>query len=105
MSGLVPREARVDEVRPLPIAEGRKLFDDHNARPRGLGGTKKSTQKRYRAILDKFVAFTSAKQINDWHGVTKSVLTAYASHLTEKGYARKTIHSEMTLLKAAVKWL
>jgi integrase len=103
--GLVPRASRADEVRVLPIAEGRKLFDDHNARPRGLGGTKKRTQKRYRAILDKFVAFASAKRINDWHGVTKSVLTAYASHLTDKGYARKTIHGEMTLLKTAVKWL
>jgi integrase len=33
------------------------------------------------------------------------VLIAYAKHLEENGYARKTILGEITLLKTAVKWL
>ena len=102
--GLVEPNSQPDQ-KPLSIADGRKLFDEHNARPRGLGGTKDSTQKRYRAIFDKFVVFASDKPVHDWHAVSKSVLTAYASYLTKKGYARKTIHGEITLLKTAIKWL
>lgn len=102
--GLVAASELPDR-KPLTIAEGRTLFDDHNARPIGLGGTKKSTQKRYRAIFDKFVIFAAAKRVQDWRMVSKAVLTAYATHLTDKGYARKTILGEITLLKTAVKWL
>ncbi|TWU18289.1 tyrosine-type recombinase/integrase [Allorhodopirellula heiligendammensis] len=103
--GLVEPSDQHDQHSPLAIADGRKLFDDYNGRPVGLGGTKKSTQKRYRAILDKFEVFAAAKGIEDWQSVKKAVLIAYAKHLEKNGYARKTILGEITLLKTAVKWL
>lgn len=103
--GLVEPSDREADDSPLPLAVGRTLFDEHNARPAGLGGAKKSTLKRYRAILDKFEVFAPAKGIEDWQSVKKAVLIAYAKHLEEKGYARKTILGEITLLKTAVKWL
>ncbi|QDV55415.1 tyrosine-type recombinase/integrase [Rosistilla oblonga] len=102
--GVVAPSDQTDQ-QPLSIENGRKLFDDHTARPRGLGGTKLSTQKRYRAIFDKFEVFAADRRVRDWHNVNKSVLTAYATYLTDKGYARKTIHGEITLLKTAIKWL
>ena len=110
--GLVAPSSQPDR-QPLSIADGRKLFEEHNSRPRGLGGTKKSTQKRYRAIFDKFVPFASKNHVHDWHAVNKTVLTAYATYLsktvwcerTGRTYSRKTIHGEITLLKTAIKWL
>jgi len=103
--GLVEPSDQSNCHTPLTIAHGRKLFDDHNGRPIGLGGTKKSTQKRYRAIMDKFEIFAAANRITDWRLVTKATLIAYAKYLEEEGYARKTILGEITLLKTAVKWL
>lgn len=91
--GLVAPSKDNGARRHLPLAKGRKLYDDHNARPRIVGGIKKSTQKRYRSILDKFLAFLKAKRINDWHDVTKTTLAQYADHLTESGYAYKTINN------------
>ncbi len=104
-NGLIDRVEASREQRRLSIADGRKLFDDHNARPLVVGGTKNSTQKRYRAILDKFEAFAKEERISDWHQVSKNVLIKYSKHLTGLKYARKTIFEELTLLKMAVKWL
>ncbi len=102
--GIIAPCERHDQA-PVSIADGRKLFDEHRARPRGLGGTQKSTQKRYRAIFDKFEEFAADKKLNDWHAVNRSVVIAYATYLEENGYAPKTIGNEISMLKTAFNWL
>ena len=103
--GLIQRSTTSTPHRRISIIEGRKKFDSHASRPRLVGGTKKSTQKRYRAILDNFVAFAPTKSVHDWSQVTEQTLTDYASYLTERGYARKTVYGELNLLKTVFKWL
>jgi integrase len=103
--GLIQRSTTPTPHDRISIIEGRKKFDAHVSRPRIVGGTKKSTQKRYRAILDKFVAFAPTKSVHYWSQVTDQTLTDYASHLTNQGYARKTVYGELNLLKTVFKWL
>ncbi len=104
--GLAPRSAAsVLQTRPLSLEDGRKSYERHIARPRVAGGARRSTQKRYRAVFDKFIPFAISRGVSVWNGVTADVLTAYASHLTDKGYAHKTLVNELTTLKQAIKWL
>lgn len=103
--GLVPRSQNSTGNKRLSVKDGRRLFDDHTARPRLVGGAKPSTQKRYRAILDKFVTFLESKRITDWHQVTDRTLTDYAAYLEEREYAYKTVFGELNLLKTVFKWL
>lgn len=104
--GLVPRSPTSDKaIRPLPLAEGRKLYETHIARPRVTGGVRKSTQKRYRTVFDKFIEFATNCNVTTWNRVTADVLTEYAAHLEGKGYAHKSLSNELTTLKQSVKWL
>jgi integrase len=103
--GLTPRSSSCPGIKKLPIKLGRKLFDDHTSRPRLVGGAKKSTQKRYKAILDKFEPFLESTRITDWNQVTERTLGDYASHLTEQEYAYKTVFGELNTIKTAFKWL
>lgn len=104
--GLAPRTVASEvESRPLSIAEGRKLYETHIARPRVAGGVRKSTEKRYRTVFDKFTEFTTTRGITTWNGVNADVLTAYAKDLEDDGYAHKTLVNELVTLKQAVKWL
>tara|TARA_R110002073_G_scaffold8761_8_gene46915 strand:+ start:7040 stop:8305 length:1266 start_codon:yes stop_codon:yes gene_type:complete len=103
--GLVPRLLSASGKKRLTLAAGRKLFDDHNERPILVGGTKPSTRKRYRAILDKFLRYASTIRVSEWNQVTERTLSEYAKHLDAEGYARKTIYGELNLLKTAFKWL
>ena len=103
--GLAPKSAGSDTVRALPLTEGRRRYEDHIARPRIVGGTKPSTQKRYRAIFDKFGDFAKTKRISDWNQVTERTLEDYTTYLDEREYASKTVHNELTTLKQAYKWL
>lgn len=92
-------------TKPLPLEEGRKLYMEHVGRSRVTGGTKASTQKRYRAVLDKFTAFALRRGINDWNAVTKDTLIAYAKYLETNDYAYRTYYAELTILKQANGWL
>lgn len=103
--GLVPRSKSDPGKKRLTLIAGRKLFDEHNERPVLVGGTKPSTRKRYRAILDKFLQFAPTIRISEWNQVTERTLSEYARHLDDLGYARKTIYGELNLLKTAFKWL
>lgn len=104
--GLVPRAVRPDDsVIPLSLADGRKLYEQHVARPRVTGGVRKSTQKRYRAVFDKFLPFASYQGVTTWNGVTTELLTAYVAHLETDGYAHKTLLNELITLKQLMKWL
>lgn len=103
--GLIPRSASSLGKKRLTLVAGRRLFDDHNERPILVGGTKPSTRKRYRAILDKFLAFAPTIRVSEWNHVTERTLSEYAKHLSDQGYARKTVYGELNLLKTAFKWL
>jgi len=104
--GLIPRSTPPkDRSRPLPLEDGRKLYERHIARPRVTGGVRQSTQKRYRTVFDKFIPFATSRGVTVWNGVTANVLTEYAAHLHSEGYAHKTLVNELTTLKQAVKWM
>ena len=104
--GLVPRSQRnTSAPQSLTLAEGRRLYEAHIARPRVTGGVRKSTIKRYRTVFDKFLPFAESKGVTVWNGVTAEMLTAYAADLEHKGYAYKTQINELTTLKQAIKWL
>ncbi|QDT03117.1 site-specific tyrosine recombinase XerD [Rubripirellula lacrimiformis] len=103
--GLTPRSTVADSSKRLPLALGRKLFDGHTSRPRLVGGTKANTQKRYRAIFDKFLPFLETKRIVDWHQITEQTLASYAEYLNEREYAYKTVFGELNTIKTAFKWL
>jgi integrase len=104
--GLVPRSLSLNApTLPLPLEDGRKLYETHVSRPRVTGGVRKSTQKRYRAVFDKFVPFATSHGITCWNGVTTTLLNEYAADLERKDYAYKTQHNELTTLKQAIRWL
>jgi integrase len=104
--GLIARSERTESaVRALLLADGRKLYEAHIARPRVTGGVRKSTSKRYRTTLDKFLEFAISFGVMTWNGVTAEVLTAYAEHLETAGYAYKTQVNELTTLKQAIRWM
>ena len=103
--GLIqPRDKRT-EYKPLPLEDGRKLYDKHTARPRVTGGVRKSTLKKYRSVFDKFLPFAVSRGVQIWNGVNADLLNAYAEDLTDKGYAHKTLINELTTLKQAMKWM
>ena len=91
--------------RPLPLQEGRELYEQHIARPRVAGGVRPATRKRYRSPLDKFLRFAHARGVTVWNGVSAQLLLQYAAYLNENGFAHKTQHTELVTLKQTVKWL
>ena len=104
--GLVPRSERnAGLIRPLLLEDGRKLYEQHISRPRVTGGVRKSTQKRYRTVFDKFLLFATTQSVTVWNGVSANLLNKYAEYLEGEDYAHKTLVNELTTLKQAVKWL
>ena len=87
------------------MEDGRKMYEAHVSRPRVTGGARKSTQKRYKAVFDKFVPFAASLGVTVWNGVTVAVLNKYAADLESQGYAHKTQLNELITLKQAIKWL
>ena len=104
--GLVPRsEPSNTHIQTLNLDDGRAIYERHITRPRVTGGVRRSTQKRYRPVFDKFIPFAASKRVTVWNGVTADLLNQYAQHLEKDGYAHKTLVNELTTLKQAVKWL
>lgn len=89
----------------LHLIDGRRLFEEHIGRPRVTGGVRPSTRKRYRAILDKFVAWATNNAVQYCHEISAPALNRYGQHLQDQGYAPKTQHAELTLLKQVVRYL
>jgi len=73
------------------------------AAPEVAGGASDATQKRYRAVFDKFVPFAESKGVTTWGQVNRQFLKAYAGHLEDKGYHERTLYLELTTVKQAVK--
>jgi len=89
----------------LPLTEGRKLYEAHVSRPRMTGGTRPSSQKRYRAVFDKFLPFAAEKGLTSWNEVTSRFVESYLSHLEAKDYAYGTYYLEGNTIKQAVAFL
>jgi integrase len=92
-------------VQLLQLADGRRLYEAHAGRPGMVGGTRPSSQKRYRAVFDKFLAFAGGKGLTSWNQVTARVVEGYVSHLEAEGYAYSTRYLEATTIKQAVSFL
>ena len=87
------------------LEKGKDLYLAHVQRPRVAKGTKPGTPKRYRAVLQKFLAFASQHGLTVWNQVNKQVLEQYAAWLDGEGYAYRTEFLELTTLKQAVNWM
>jgi integrase len=88
----------------LDLKEGETLYMNHVGRPLIVGGAVKKTQRRYRAVFEKFRKFAAENGVLSWNGVNKNVLTSYAAWLDGEGYAYATEYLELTTLKQAIKW-
>src|SRR5262245_49556536 len=89
----------------VSLEEGRKLYEEHCRRPRAIGGVKQSTQKRNRAVFNKFIPQAKKEGVLAWNHVIGGTLNAYATHLDDEGYAPKTIRIELTTIVQTHKWL
>ncbi len=104
--GLADRSALSPvQANELSLSQGRQLYMEHVARPRVAGGVRETTAKRYKAVFDKFLAFTASQNLTTWNRVTAATLTNYAKHLEAKGYAFRTLYLELTALKQVQHWL
>lgn len=100
-----PDAIKADAGRELSLADGRRLYETHIGRAKLVGGTRPSSQKRYRAVFDKFVAYAAGKGLTTWNQVKARTLEGYIAHLEDNGYAYRTQYLEATTLKQAVAWL
>ena len=89
----------------LTLEQGRQLYKAKVAAPEVAGGASAATQKRYRAVFDKFIPFAESQGVATWSRVNRRLLTAYASHLKELGYQERTLYLELTTIKQVVKHL
>jgi integrase len=98
-----------DEMREKPeglrLGEGRALYVEHASRPAVIGGTRKSTQRRYRQVLDQFLTFAAEKKIETWNRVDRRFLEGYARFLVDQRYGSASIYLALTVVKQALKWL
>ncbi len=104
-NGLVPRSILDSEtITPLSLADGRRLYEVHLARPEVAGGPCAKTRARYRAVFDKFIAFAEAKGIRDWKAATDNLAEQYLRHLESSGYEDATLCLEANFLKQVIKY-
>ena len=89
----------------LSLETGRKLYEQYVARSHITGGTRRSTQKRYRAVLDKLFAFLESQGLTAWNQFTSKTLEEYLTHLEQTGYAYATQYVEGTTIKQVVNYL
>lgn len=104
--GLAEQAAlQVARIELLSLAEGRKLYEAHNSRPRMTGGIKPSSQKRYRPVLDKFLSYADTRGLTSWNQVTAQILEKYITHLETEDYAYGTGYLEANTIKQVVSFL
>jgi integrase len=93
------------EKRSLPLLEGRQHYESDISSSLLTGGIRQSSQKRYRAVLDKFIKFCELEQVYNWEQVDAKLLKRYAAYLENKEYAWRTISLELNTIKQVVNWL
>ena len=103
--GLIEKKTTPATTTELPLAEGRRLYEEHIGRPRVTGGVKDSSKRRYRSVFDKFLAWAAKNEVSDFRRVDADALNRYAAYLGKKDYAEKTLFHELTTLKQCVRWL
>ncbi len=103
--GLIPKPHRDPaQVVLLLLEEGRKLYEQHIARPQLAGGLRKSSLRRYRGALNKFLPYAKQQGITTWNGVTETLLTEYIAFLEAKN-APHTIKKDLVIVTGAHRWL
>lgn len=100
-----PDAIKTDVGRELSLADGRRLYEAHVGRAKLVGGTRPSSQKRYRAVFDKFVEYAAGKGLTAWSQVKARTLEGYIAYLEDDGYAYRTRYPEATTPEQAVAWL
>ncbi|AMV19644.1 tyrosine-type recombinase/integrase [Planctomyces sp. SH-PL14] len=89
----------------LPLAEGRRLYEEYVARPSIAHGVRPKTRQRYKAVFDKFLPFAETVSVGYWNQVNKDILSKYARWLEGEGYAHATQCLELSTVKQTHKWL
>jgi len=100
-----PHLLQSDGPKPLTLAEGRRLYETYVRRPRIANGPKPATAKRYRPVLDKFLAHCERNEVKHWNEVNRELLDDYAAWLDGECYAYATEYLELTTLKQILKFL
>jgi hypothetical protein len=96
---------QTEQATPLTLEDGQERYIAFVSRPSVQGGGTTATVKRYRAVLEKFVAFAKQRGICLWQQVTKDLLSRYGTWLEANDYHDKTQYIELTVLKQVVKWM
>lgn len=94
-----------NEKRTLPLLEGRQHYEADISSSLLTGGIRQSSQKRYKAVLDKFIKFCEKEQVSNWEQVDAKLLKRYSAYLENKEYAWRTICLELNTIKQVVTWL
>lgn len=89
----------------LSLEEGIRLYREHVGRSPVTGGARKSTQKRYKAVFDKFQPFAASEGVFFWNEVSARLLERYATYLSDEEYAYRSQFLELTTIKQATNWL
>ena len=101
----VVAEALVQSPQKVSIADGWKLYKCYCTRPAALGGVSVGTQKRYRAVQDKHIAYCLEKRVENWNQIDKKCIEEYGRWLDSKEYSAASIYLECSTLKQVVKWM
>lgn len=94
-----------NEKRTLSLLEGRQHYEADISSSLLTGGIRQSSQKRYKAVLDKFIKFCEIEQVSNWEQVDAKLLKRYSAYLENKEYAWRTICLELNTIKQVVTWL
>ena len=89
----------------LSLDNGRLKYDEHVRRPQIAGGATRATQKRYRAVFDKFIPFAKKRGVDCWSKVDRMLLEKYAAWMDSQTYAYRTEYLELMTIKQCVKWM
>jgi len=90
---------------PITIEEGWQKFLEYCNRPAGLGGVSRNTNKKYKSVKDKHIAFCQNAGIRTWQEFNKKQAENYGRWLEKNNYAPRTFYFELMLLVSIVKWL
>ncbi|WP_428308169.1 tyrosine-type recombinase/integrase [Lacipirellula sp.] len=88
----------------IGIADGWRKYLEHCGRSQGLGGVAYKSLQRYNSIRDKHQPWCDSNNISTWRQFTRPEFEKYGNWMFAK-YAHRTCYTDLTQLKAVVKWL
>ena len=89
----------------LELDAGWQLYLKKIGKSLSLGGLAKSSQKRYRAVFEKFIPFAQKRQLRTWNHITRTLVDDYLTWLDDEGYSHGSVYFEVTCIKQMIKWL